>query len=267
MRVAHPSIATGLVNSVGELTGGANVSCAAKLERSLTKTSGTSGGKKKSSAATKRKAEKKARSTGATKIESGFRSLIGSPLFRNAVAAGLVAAAAALVSKASGSSNDLSPEAPGRDERGDGASLAAAPPSLTSKVKRKAKTATTAVSKAAESIALEDAAARVSGKAKKAAKAAKAALTSADDYSQVTRSDESTEPQPQRRTRKVRSDAGTPRKPKVHVAVMGEPQTGDLPILSTTETSALALSTATTPNDDEPRSLEEQSAEAHPRQI
>lgn len=108
-----------------------------------------------------------------------------------------------------------------------------------------------AVSKAAESVTLGNAASKVARKTRKAADATKAAPTGADGEMGATRSDQSDEPQVQRRNRKIRSDASIPRKPRVHVAKGEAPLTGELPVSPDTETSALALSSAAIPNDDQ----------------
>ena len=185
------------------------------------------------------------------------------------------------MSRGSSSSDDLSAEASGRDGSLDGSGVDAKSPSLTAKVHRKTKAAKAAVAKAAESVTLEDARAQVATKAKKAAKATKAVLTGADAGSKAAGSDQSMETPIQQRTRKVRSDAGRRRKPKVGVADLKPPSTADLPLPSRTETSTLALGADSIPpddgrpesseeqgaiheEDDKPQSLEEQGTETHP---
>jgi hypothetical protein len=226
-------------------------------------TSDTGGKKTKGSASNGRKGGKIERSTGVRKAEGGLRSLVKSQLFRNVVAAGLAAAAAALVSKASSSSDDA--ERPVPDGPLDGSNRKARSPSLTAKVRRKTKTAKSAVAKAAESVGAADAGAKLTRKARKAAKATKSALTGADGEKEASGRSQSTDPRVQQRSRKIRSDAGSRRKPRENVPDLEAPLSGDLPNQPHTETSALALSTATIPSSDKQLQLAEvQSTEAQP---
>jgi hypothetical protein len=231
----------------------------------LATTTGRSGRTKKGSGSRSQKARKSAHLSEAKKIDGGIKSLINSPLFRNVVAAGLAAAAAALVSRGSSSSNDLDAEAPGGDGALDGSPVDAKPSSLTAKVNRRTKAGKTAVVEAAEAVSLGSAGAQVAKKAKKVAKATKAALTGADAGSGVAGSDHGIEPPVQPRTRKVRSDAGRRRKPKVEVADPGPLPIADLPLPPRTETSTLALSAAVIPEaDDKPELSEEQGTKIYP---
>jgi hypothetical protein len=248
-----------------ELTVLANVSRKAELEESLAKTSARVRGKKDKPAALNRDSDKRTRSNEAASAASGIRALLDSTIFRNVVAAGLAAAAAALVSRGSGPSNDLTQPTPARDDphRGD---AQAKSPTPTSKVRRKAKSASAAVADAAESVSLGKAGAKVARKATKTAKAAKAALAASDQDSRTARNDQSIGAAPQQRTRKVRSDAGIQRqRPRVPAATPAATSTKDLPVLAQTETSALALDAATTSVDDvAAQSSEELAAGAHP---
>jgi hypothetical protein len=194
-----------------------------------------------------------------------MRALLDSTLFRNVVAAGLAAAAAALVSRGSGPSNDLTQPTPARDDPHRGEAEQAKSTTLTSKVRRKAKIASEAVVDAAESVSLGKAGAKVAREATKTAKAAKAALTASTQDSKTARNDQSIAAPPQQRTRKVRSDAGIQRQSRVPAATPEVTPAGDLPVLAQTETSALALDAATTSVDDVAvQSSEESAAGAHP---
>jgi hypothetical protein len=195
-----------------------------------------------------------------------MRALLDSTLFRNVVAAGLAAAAAALVSRGSGPSNDLTQPTPARDDPHRGEAQQAKSPTLTSKVRRKAKIASEAVADAAESVSVAKTGAKVARKATKTAKAAKAALTASTQDSKTARNDQSIAAPPQQRTRKVRSDAGIQRqRPRVPAATPEVTPNGDLPVLAQTETSTLALDAATTSVDEVAvQSSEELAAGAHP---
>jgi hypothetical protein len=195
-----------------------------------------------------------------------IKSLFDSALFRNVVAAGLAAAAAALVTRASGQSGDLTSESPLRDEPHHDKKLTAKSSPIVTQARRKAKTATAAVTHAAEAVTSGDAVENVTRKAKRVANVAKAAITGSDGQSGAAHDKESDEPSAPLRTRKVRSDAGSQRKrPRSLKAEPEAPLTGDLPVLAQTETSALALGVATIADDDlAMASSEEQVTEAHP---
>jgi hypothetical protein len=176
----RPVEATKAINSrqaKRELTVLANVSRRAELEESLAKTSARVRGKKDKPADLNRNSDKRTRSKEAASVASGMRALLDSTLFRNVVAAGLAAAAAALVSRGSGPSNDQTQPTPARDDPHRAEAEQAKSPTLTSKVRRKAKISSEAVADAAESVSLGKAGAKVAREATKTAKAAEAALT------------------------------------------------------------------------------------------
>ena len=229
----------------------------------MARTLGKGGADKKKSAVRNRDLKLKTRPAVAT---GAIKSLFDSALFRNVVAAGLAAAAAALVTRASGQSGDLTSETPPRDEPHNDKKLTASSSPIASQVRKKAKSATAAVTHAAEAVTSGDAVKEVTRKAKRVAKGAKAAITGSDGESVAVHNDQSDEPSARLRTRKVRSDAGSQRKRRgVPTATSEVPLTADLPSLAQTETSALALSAATIADDDvATESLEEQATEAHP---
>lgn len=231
----------------------------------MARTTGKGGADKQKSTARNRNLTMKTRSAGGTTTTSAIRSLFDSALFRNVVAAGLAAAAAALVTRASGHSGDLTSQTP-RDEPHNEKKLRAKSSPIVTKVRRKAKSATAAVTHAAEAVTSADAVDKMTRRAKRAAKAAKTAITSSDGESGAAYIDQSSKPSAPSRTRKVRSDAGSQRKrPRALTRKPDEPLTGDLPVLAVTETSALALSAATIADDDiATESSEEQVAEVHP---
>ena len=232
----------------------------------MARTIGKGGADKKKSAARSRDLKMKTRSAEGTTATGAIRSLFDSALFRNVLAAGLAAAAAALVTRASGHSGDLMSETPPRDEPHDDKKLKAKSSPIAAQVRKKAKSATAAVTHAAEAVTSGDAVENVTRKTKRVAKVAKAAITGSDGESGAVHNDQSSEPSAPQRTRKVRSDAGSQRKrPRALAAKSEAPLPGDLPVLAQTETSALALSAATIADDDvATRSVEEQVTEAHP---
>jgi hypothetical protein len=251
---------------LGNRQGAANVSRGTVLEGSLARTIGKRGGDKKKSAARNRVLKTKNRSAEPTTAKSAIRSLFDSALFRNVVATGLAAAAAALVTRTSGRSDDLTSETPLRDEPYDDKKLKAKSPPIVTQVRKKAKSATAAVTHTAEAVTSGDAVGKVARRAKRVAKVAKAAITGSDDEIGALHNDQSSEPSAPQRTRKVRSDAGSQRRrPRVPTARSEAPQTGNLPGLAQTATSALALSAASVADDDvATESLEEQATEARP---
>jgi hypothetical protein len=232
----------------------------------LARTTGKGGADKKKSAARNRDLKTKTRSAEATTATGAIKSLFDSALFRNVVAAGLAAAAAALVTRASGHSGDLTSETPLPDEPHDDEKLTAKSSPIVTQVRRKAKSATAAVTHAAEAVTSGDAVDKVTRRAKRVAKVAKAAITGSDGESGAVHNDQSGEPPVPQRTRKVRSDAGSQRKrPRASKAKSEAPVTGGVPVLAQTETSALALSAAIIADDDVAmESLEEQATAAHP---
>jgi hypothetical protein len=222
------------------------------LEEPLATTTGGSRRNKKVSGPKSRKAIKSAPSPEVSKGTSGIKTLFDSAFFRNVVAAGLAAAAAALVSRASNSSSDVTSETPVRDEPLDGRSSKEESPPLTAKVRKKTKEATAAVTEAAGSVTSGNAVNKVAKKAKKAVKSTKAALTRADNVSGAPDSNEGTQSQVQPRLRKVRSDAGSRRKPKVQVEIGTPSIAAELPIQPDTETSTLAIGAGSVPEEDGP---------------
>jgi len=221
--------------------------------------SGTSSGNKKRHADAKGQKGTKARTA---KANSGsgsasdkqplksnkFKTLINSPVLRNVVAAGLASAAAALLYRKSDDSAD----------RGQGAQPLRTPPvrggsdrpalRATNGVRRKAKAATAAVSKVAEAIVDTGGGAKVVGRAKDAAKPRRVAAARDSGASQpAPQGIGAAEPKAEQRQRKIRSDAGIRRKPKKVEAQDKALGAVDLPALADTETSALALGSATAP--------------------
>lgn len=232
----------------------------------MARTNGKGGADKKKSAARDRELKTKTRSAEATTATGAIRSLFDSAVFRNVVAAGLAAAAAALVTRAPGHSGDLPSETPLHDEPQNGKKLKVKSSPIATQARRKAKSATSAVTHAAEAVTSAEAVDQIARRPKRVAKVAKAAITGSADESGAAHNDQSSKPSAPQRTRKVRSDAGIQRKrPGALTAKPEASSTGDLPVLAQTETSALALSAATSADDDVATgSMEEQVTEAHP---
>lgn len=121
-----------------ELTGMAIVASRAELEKTLAKSSGSRPSKEINTTDPDNSGKKK-RPNQATRAVSGIPSLFDAHLFLNVVAAGLAAAVAALVSRASGPSNDLAQQTLMRYEPQKGGAHAAKSPTLASKARRKAR--------------------------------------------------------------------------------------------------------------------------------
>jgi len=225
----------------------------------LASKSGTSSGSRKRGANAKGERGTKARTARANSgsgshsnkqalISDRLKSLISSPVVRNAVAAGLASAAAALLYKKSDEAAD----------GGQGAQPAKTLPehggpdrpalSAANSVRRKAKAAAAQVSKVAEAIADTGGGAKAAEKAKGAAKPRRvAAARDSGTYQSATQIIGSAEQKTKQRQRKIRSDAGTQRQPK-KVEAQDEALGGiELPALAGTETSALALGSAPAP--------------------
>ena len=233
--------------------------------------SGTSSGSRKHHADAKDQRGTKARTAKANSgsgsssnkqplISDRLKSLISSPVVRNAVAAGLASAAAALLYKKS-------------DEAADGDQGAQPPKRLpdhgssdrpANSARRKAKAAAAQVSKVAEAIADTAAGAKVVEKAKVSAKPRRVAAARDSGASEpAPQGIGAAEPKAEQRQRKIRSDAGIRRKPKKVEAQDKALGAVDLPALADTETSALALSSATVAAGDALLgSLEEQATES-----